>query len=204
MSKKAIILDLDNTIYPVSSIGDKLFKSLFELIEKSGAYTGDLEKLKAEIMRRPFQYVVREFEFSESLFSESMKLLENLTYNGPMSVFDDYKFVRELKVDKYLVTAGFTKMQESKVKQLGIADDFKAVHIIDPSKTSLVKKDFFFKIMNDNDLKPSELIVAGDDVNSEIKAAIELGIDAILYDRERTYKSNGEFQIISSFNDLKI
>jgi putative hydrolase of the HAD superfamily len=36
MRKKAIILDLDNTIYPVSSIGDKLFKSLLHLISDSG------------------------------------------------------------------------------------------------------------------------------------------------------------------------
>jgi FMN phosphatase YigB (HAD superfamily) len=28
MNKKAIILDLDNTIYPVSSIGEELFRLL--------------------------------------------------------------------------------------------------------------------------------------------------------------------------------
>jgi FMN phosphatase YigB (HAD superfamily) len=31
--KKYIILDLDNTIYPVHDIGDELFKPLFELLE---------------------------------------------------------------------------------------------------------------------------------------------------------------------------
>lgn len=204
MIKKAIILDLDNTVYPVSSIGDKLFKSLFELIEKSGQYKGDFEKLKAEIMRRPFQYVAKEFEFSEKLFGESHKLLENLTYGEPMVTFDDYKFIRDLKIDKFLVTAGFTKMQESKVHQLGIAGDFKAIYIIDPAKTNLVKKDMFLKIMIEQNFRPTELLVAGDDVNSEIKAALELGIDAVLYDRAGTAKPTNEFQIIKHFSELKV
>lgn len=204
MIKKAIILDLDNTIYPVSSIGDKLFKSLFELIEKSGEYKGGFEKLKAEIMRRPFQYVAKEFEFSEKLFDQSLKLLENLTYDEPMDTFDDYKFVRHLKIDKFLVTAGFTKMQESKVHQLGIADDFKAIYIIDPAKTNLVKKDMFIKIMLEYNFRPTELLVAGDDINSEIKAALELGIDAVLYDRAGTAKPTNEFQIIKHFSELKV
>lgn len=204
MNKRAIILDLDNTIYPVSSIGDKLFKSLFELIEKSGAYKGDFEKLKAEIMRRPFQYVAKEFEFSEKLFGQSLKLLENLTYDAPMITFDDYKFVRQLKIDKFLVTAGFTKMQESKVHQLGISNDFKAIYIIDPAKTNLVKKDMFLKIMTEQNFRPTELLVTGDDVNSEIKAALEMGIDAVLYDRAGTANSTNDFQIISRFSELNV
>ena len=48
MSKKAIILDMDNTIYPVHSIGFKLFKVLFDLIEESGDHA-NIEEIKAAI-----------------------------------------------------------------------------------------------------------------------------------------------------------
>ncbi len=41
MRKKAIIMDFDNTIYLVSSIGEKLFETLFQLIIESGDYKGD-------------------------------------------------------------------------------------------------------------------------------------------------------------------
>jgi putative hydrolase of the HAD superfamily len=34
MYKKAIIFDLDNTVYPVHSIGEELFAPLFALIMK--------------------------------------------------------------------------------------------------------------------------------------------------------------------------
>ena len=79
--KKAVILDLDNTIYPVSSIADQLFKSLFLLILESGEYSGDFDQIRFEIMRRPFQYIAAEFSFSESLKADCFKLLTNLTYD---------------------------------------------------------------------------------------------------------------------------
>jgi putative hydrolase of the HAD superfamily len=41
MQKKAIIFDLDNTVYAVRTIGEELFASLFELITQDGkSYTG--------------------------------------------------------------------------------------------------------------------------------------------------------------------
>jgi putative hydrolase of the HAD superfamily len=76
MKKKAIIADLDNTIYLVSSIGDRLFKSLFQLITESGDYKGDYNQLRAEIMRTPFQKVADAFLFGANLKAEGIKLLE--------------------------------------------------------------------------------------------------------------------------------
>ena len=38
MPKQALILDLDNTIYPVQQIGQDLFCNLFQLISESGEY----------------------------------------------------------------------------------------------------------------------------------------------------------------------
>ncbi|GEM_PF-6912179 len=46
MKKAAFIFDLDNTIYPVNSIGDKLFGDLFKTIAKDGRYQGDMKQIK--------------------------------------------------------------------------------------------------------------------------------------------------------------
>ena len=35
--KKALLFDLDNTIYPVSAIADQLFTSLFNLLDQNSA-----------------------------------------------------------------------------------------------------------------------------------------------------------------------
>ncbi len=202
--KRAIIFDLDNTIYPVSSIGDKLFKSLFQLIVKNGEYTGDFDEIKGEIMRRPFQFVADDFSFSENLKSECLKLFLNLTYDEHMEPFEDYKYVRQLPCIKFLVTTGFTKLQNSKILQLNIENDFLEIFIIDPIQSKLTKKDIFQKLLIDYRLKVHEVLVVGDDLNSEIKAANDIGIDAILYDRESEHAGIENQNTISSFKDLHL
>ncbi len=57
MKVKALILDLDNTLYPVSAIGNRLFNSLFSLIEESQEFNGNIKEIKNQIMRQPFQVV---------------------------------------------------------------------------------------------------------------------------------------------------
>lgn len=202
MKKKAIILDLDNTIYAVSSIGDKLFKSLFDRILNSGEFSGSFEAIRYEVMRRPFQYIAREFSFSDNLTADCMQILRDLTYNEPIEPFEDYKEVSSFPLKKYLVTVGFKKMQQSKVKYLNIEKDFTSIYIIDPEESTSTKKDIFKKIMIENSFNPSDLIVVGDDPGSEIKAARELKIDAILYNRESS-KENQDALSIRSFAELK-
>ncbi len=202
MRKKAIILDLDNTIYPVSSIGDKLFKSLFQLIYENGEYKGDFDELKLEIMRRPFQFVANDFFFSEDLKSSCLNLFSDLTYDESMKPFEDYKYVREIPCKKFLVTTGFTKLQHSKIFELNIKNDFERIFVIDPIKSDLTKKDIFKKILIDFDYKAEDLLVIGDDLNSEIKAAKDLGIDTVLYDYKSEYPEIENQKIITNFKDL--
>lgn len=201
MRIKALIMDLDNTIYPVPSIGDRLFKDLFILIEQSGAYKGDLALIKADLMRRPVQWVAKEYQFSEQLTQECLGLLENLTYDGPIEAFADYEYVRKLPCKKYLVTTGFAKMQHSKIDQLGIRGDFEEVVVVDPSVSNLTKKDIFQKILQERHYKPEEVVVIGDDPKSELQAAMELGIEAVQYKHKRGLVEN--VNTIRSFRELE-
>ena len=84
--KKAIFLDLDNTIYPVSSISEKLFKQLFTHIEKSGEFVGLFEDIKEEIQRTPFQKVAKDFEFSAQLLDECLIIHTNLVSSSSLFV----------------------------------------------------------------------------------------------------------------------
>lgn len=182
MKKKALILDLDNTIFPVPAAGDRIFGSLFRLIKEDGGYSGDFDEIRAEIMRRPFQKVAGEHGFTGPLKTKCMDLLNDLDYTGELKPFPDYAALRLLPCDKFLVTTGFMKLQQSKIRQLGIAGDFKQVQVIDPAMTEKTKKDVFLRILRAHDYTPSDVLVIGDDPESEIRAAGELGIDAVLYD----------------------
>jgi putative hydrolase of the HAD superfamily len=202
MRKKAIILDLDNTIYPVHSIADEVFGSLFEMIEGDGQHSNDMQKIKAEIMRRPFQQVAKDYHFSKELTRKGIEYLKHLTYTGTIKPFDDYELVKHLPVDKFLVTTGFVKLQQSKIERMHIVQDFKEIYIVDPSISDRTKKDVFAAIMEQSGYLKEELLVVGDDLDSEIKAAQELGIEVVLYDKLQRYKENVSVPKISDYHEL--
>lgn len=201
--KKAIIFDLDNTIFPVASIGHKLFFPLLEIIEAEGNHLGAIQEITTEIMRRPFQVIIKDFGFSNSLTEACVKLLAGLTYNEPIEPFEDYLLTRSISCLKFLVTTGFTKMQSSKIEMLGIRHDFTEIFIVDPTMSGETKKDIFKEIMDRYNLSPEDLLVIGDDLNSEIKAGKELGIKTILYDYVDQYGNLETENVINHFSLLE-
>jgi putative hydrolase of the HAD superfamily len=202
MTKKAIIFDLDNTIFPVPQIGHTLFAPLFALIEEEGSHASELDQIKDEVMRRPFQRVANDHNFSEALTTKSIELLQTLSYNGTIEPYEDYAHIQRLPHDKYIVTTGFRKMQQSKVDHLGLANDFKEIHIIDPTTTKQTKKDVFAEIMHRHGYAPEDVMIVGDDLHSEIKAAQELGVYALWYDKEQRYEPVPGVKKITNYREL--
>lgn len=204
MKKKAIILDLDNTIFPVDSIGERLFRDFFKLVEDSGEFEGDMEQLKKDIMSKPFQGVADEYKFSDNLKQQSDRLLEDLSYEGEIVAFEDFDVIRALPCLKFIVTAGYRKMQQSKIDRLELKRDFRETIIIDPKYTDKTKKDVFADILKRYNLSPEEVLVIGDDPDSEIRYAEDLGIEAVLYDQAGLNKNIGQSEKIMSFYQLNI
>ncbi len=181
--KKAIIFDLDNTIYSAPSIGGEVFASLLLLIEKDEEQKENMQVIKHDIMRKPFQIIAASYQFSDELTNKGIDLLQTLTYEGIIEPFEDFEETKNLTQDKYLVTTGFPLLQQSKIKGLQLENEFKEIHIVDPSASSKTKKDVFADIIQRHAYQPSDVLVIGDDPASEIKAALALGIDAVLYDK---------------------
>ena len=143
---------------------------------------------KDEVMQRPFQLVAKDHHFSEVLTAKCVDVLKELAYHDTIEPFEDFALVKGWPIDKFLVTTGFVKMQQSKVDRLGLAPDFKEIHIVDPATTNKTKKDVFADILQRHGYAKEEVLVVGDDPNSEIKAARELEIDAVLYDKFKRYR----------------
>lgn len=201
MAKKALIMDLDNTIYAVSSIGDRLFSALFQLIKESGEGGAQMEQIRKDIMTRPFQLVAAQHGFSEELTANGVALLEELTWEGPIEPFADYIYLQQLKIDKFLVTTGFTLLQRSKIRGLSLEKDFREIHIVDPALTTDTKREVFASIIERRGYQVADVLVVGDDPHSEIRAAQDLGLDAVLYDRSGRY--HGPLSRISDFGELQ-
>jgi putative hydrolase of the HAD superfamily len=147
--------------------------------------------------------VARDYHFSEELTEKGIALLKELTYEGKIEPFPDYPSIKDLSVDKFLVTTGFLKLQQSKIAGMKIDQDFKEIHIVDPSTSDQTKKDVFADIMKRHGYSKEELLVVGDDLHSEIKAAQDLGIDAVVYDKLNRYNNTAPLPSISDFQQLK-
>ncbi|MFN4151151.1 MAG: HAD family hydrolase [Candidatus Sericytochromatia bacterium] len=202
MKAQNLIIDLDNTIYSTYSIGETLFKPIFDLIEKDKGFNSNIENIKKDIMRKPFQKVALEYNFSENLTKEGIEVLSSLDADLKMSVFEDYKYIKNLTCKKFLVTMGFLKMQEGKIKSLGISKDFHEIYIIDPQVSQKTKKDVFLDIIEKYNLHKDDLVIVGDDPNSEIKAGIDLEIQTFLYDKLKTNSHRTDLNRIENFKQL--
>ena len=85
------------------------------------------------------------------------------------------------KYNLYLVTAGFQDAQAAKVKSLGIAHYFKKVFVVN-SMISEKKYTAFKMILDDENIKPEELLCIGNSLSSEIKDARRIGAWACYFE----------------------
>jgi putative hydrolase of the HAD superfamily len=181
--KKALFFDLDDTIYSTESVVDDMYKELFDLLRPE---VGDevLKSIRTDILTTPFHIVADRYTLDQDLKDEALQLSLDMRYNGPMETFKDYSLTLDIPAERFLITAGYVKLQKSKIQQLGIEKDFKGIFIPDPYKSDLTKLDIFKMIMTKYDYAPSDILVIGDNPESEILAGMDLGIDTYLYDFE--------------------
>jgi putative hydrolase of the HAD superfamily len=96
----------------------------------------------------------------------------------PMHGYGDLDVLSDLGAHRFLVTSGFLRLQESKVRSLGIARYFDAV-IIDaidePDRRG--KERIFADLMTDARLEQADTLVVGDNPESELAAAKRLGLE---------------------------
>jgi putative hydrolase of the HAD superfamily len=202
MGKKAYIFDLDNTLYSVPEYGDRMFKKLFSIIEESGDYKGDLQQIKDELMRVPLQKVAENFSFGEELKEQALEHLRQLTYDESITPFSNYELIKQLPGDRFIVTMGFEKFQWSKIKAMKIEPDFKEIFVVDPETTDKIKRDVFEEIMRKHGYTTSDVYIIGDDPESEVLAAQELGAHAILFDADDRHEAKDGVTKVDGFAAL--
>ena len=88
--------------------------------------------------------------------------------------------LQQLSVRRFLLTKGFRRFQESKIRQLGLAQLFEAIYVdaLDPpgprSKLVMLKQ-----LLLEHSLAATEVIVVGDRAEDELAAARDLGMTAV-------------------------
>ncbi len=185
--KSIFFIDLDNTIYFTKPNEEQLMGELYLFLESQDLGISDeaFALAKQEMLRTPFQKVAKKYGFRAEAMPAVLAYLQNREVTQPLKPANDYPYIQNLKGRKFIVTAGFTKQQNSKVKMLGIAADFEVVYVVDVSVSN--KKEAFEKLIEQYQLNKKEILIIGDDAESEIKFGLELGIDTFLLDPENLH-----------------
>jgi FMN phosphatase YigB (HAD superfamily) len=204
---KALILDLDNCLAAANEVGEDVFKPAFEAMRNANHGTLTDEQLAEafeEIWRRPLDFVALKFGFSQEMLAAGWNAFSQTVIETPMKGYGDLAVLRELPFELYLVTSGFRGLQESKVKALQIADLFREIEIdaIDEDDRK-GKQGVFASILERKELKPEEVIVVGDNPDSEIEAGNRLGIRTVQILRPGVLRANNATFYIETFHELK-
>jgi FMN phosphatase YigB (HAD superfamily) len=204
---KALIFDLDNCLAAANEVGEEVFEPAFEAMRNANRGTLTAEQLAEafqDVWRHPLDFVASKFGFSQEMLAAGWKVFSETVVETPMKGYGDLAVLRELPFDLYLVTAGFRALQESKVRALQVADLFRGVVIdaIDEDDRK-GKQGIFASIMEAAKLRPEEVIVVGDNPDSEIEAGNRLGIRTVQILRPGVPRADSATYYVGTFEELK-
>ena len=165
------------------------------------------DKLQAafvECWRVAFDAVADKYGFTEAMRAAGWQVFRQTEVTEPMYGYGDLAVLKDLPVQRFLVTSGFRRLQESKVRALGFADWFAGIYIDaldEPNRRG--KHGIFQDILSAHGLRPDEVLVVGDNPDSEIEAGNRLGMKTIQILRPGVPPSGHAPRQIHSLLELK-
>lgn len=204
---KALIFDLDNCLAAANEMGEELYEPAFEAMRNANSGTLSAEQLDeafSECWRYPLDFVAKKHGFSQAMLTAGWEVFSRVIVETPMKGYEDLSVLRQFTVDLYLVTSGFRRLQESKIKALGFEHLFTGIHVdaIDEADRK-GKQGIFEAILRATQLKPEEVLVVGDNPDSEIEAGNRLGMKTVQILRPGVPRADNATFYIQTLAELK-
>ncbi|MEK6766321.1 MAG: HAD family hydrolase [Planctomycetota bacterium] len=192
---KAIIFDLDDTLYDCSGTLVLKSKKLAAKIISKAIKCSEAEALKlqleleerlgpkADISRK----IANLYNLPEEFCREISNTINTLEVEAAILFPDAMASIDELKRIGYklfLVTFGNRQMQEKKIKVLGLENVFDEIIITD---NPLGKEKCFKEILIKYNLEPEQVLCVGDKIKDEIEVGKKLGMSTALMKHGRHY-----------------
>ncbi len=180
---RGIIFDLDNCLAAADEPGAALYDAAFAAMraENRGRLSErELEAAFADMWRHPLDWVAERHGFSPEMRTAGWKEFLKTEVTAPMRGYGDLEELSRLNVKKFLVTSGFRRLQESKIRALGLNRWMDECHVdaIDESDRRF-KRGWFEDIVGRYGLRTDEVAVVGDSPASELAAGRELGMRTV-------------------------
>jgi putative hydrolase of the HAD superfamily len=204
---KAVIFDLGSCLAAANEVAEALFAHAFQAIRAANRGHIPDERLHAafnDCWRFPFDFIAEKYGFSAEMRSAGFAAFSQTEVTQQMHGYGDLTALRDIPAKLFLVTSGFRRLQQSKVKALGIEHLLVELHIdaIDESGPKGKLHAFEF-ILRNHRLAPSEVLVVGDNPDSEIAAGNKLGMTTIQILRPGVPPSPSATHQIRSLHELQ-
>jgi FMN phosphatase YigB (HAD superfamily) len=203
---KAVIFDLDNCLAAADETGRQLLAPTFAAIRRANHGTlsdETLERAFDECWGHSLDTVARKYRFSDEMLAAGWAENARAEVTVPMHGYPDLGAIRKLPAKLFLVTSGFRRLQESKVRALDVESLFERIcidAIDEPDRKG--KEKIFAEILRTNALEPGEVLVVGDDADSEIAAGNRLGVPTVQIQRPGIPRAENATHHIRSLTEL--
>ncbi|MBN8709795.1 MAG: hypothetical protein BGO12_11185 [Verrucomicrobia bacterium 61-8] len=203
---KLVIFDLDNCLAAAREVGDELFKEGFQAIRRENHGTlgeQELQEAFSDCWRHPLDWVAERHGFSEKMLKAGWTAFSQMEVRHRMSGYGDLPELLKLVQHRALVTSGFRRLQESKIRALDLAHYLHELHvdaIDEPDRIG--KKGWFQRILTNHRIEPGEAMVVGDSAASEIAAGNALGIPTVQILRSGVPRSDTARHHITTLAEL--
>ncbi|WP_437998124.1 HAD family hydrolase [Sorangium sp. So ce185] len=203
----AVLFDLDNCLSAADEVGRELLDPVFAAIRRAnrGELSEEaLERAFSDCWRHALDFVAQEHGFSAEMLAAGWAACAQLEVRAPMRGYPDLGALAELPALRFLVTSGFRRLQESKIRALGIERLFAGIHvdaIDEPGRKG--KQGIFEEILRARRLDPREVLVVGDNLESEIEAGNRLGIRTVQILRPGVPRGEGATYTVRDLHELR-
>ena len=181
---RAAVFDLDHTLFDPRTLPDTLFSEVTVRVRAAAAGlvpAAALEAALEDAWRLPFDRVVAHHRLPEAVTTAWHDAVSAVEVTEPLEPYPDVPSgLEQLALRRFLLTTGFRRLQESKLRELGIASLFVAVYVdaLDPPGP-LGKRALLERLLVEHGLTPPEVVVVGDRADDELSAARDLGMVAV-------------------------
>lgn len=218
-----VFFDLDHTLWDFERNSAATFISIFQelnfnfSVETFLSYYNPINHYYWKLYREDqiseieLRHSRLEKTFAKMKISLDRKQIEKISelYIQQLSshtfLFQDTKSVLEYLYPKYklhIITNGFENVQQRKLKNSGIANFFQTVFTAEKYGVKKPHPNIFFSAMQSSQAKPENSLMIGDNLEADIRGALNLGMYAIHFNshNEEIHK---ESLIINSLKELK-
>lgn len=198
----AIIFDHDNTLAPAIGVGQDLFQPVFEAIrakipsqlQSDQRYLAKVDEAFEACWYTAFDAVADFYEFTGEMTAAGKSAFADLKVSASSlyACYEDSVLVKELnqQIPCFLVTSGFTVLQNSKIDHLKMRDWFDDIVIDAVEVTEPVGKKSIFQALaaQHGPFHPARVLVVGDNPVSEIAAGNSAGMHTVQVLRPGVYE----------------